>query len=102
MLSELKEENNLMNTIKQIKLSDIKNKNIIRIGLDPVENKKYYQYRFKLNNETYLYFKYYMNNSVSQIFINDQEYLGFYKTNILSEILKNNNKRIDTKNFIII
>lgn len=99
---DFKEENNIMNTIKQIKLSDIKNKNIIRIGLDVVENKKYYQYRFKLNNETYMYFKYYLNNSVSQIFINDQEYLAFYKTNILSEILKNINKKIDTKNFIII
>lgn len=99
---DFKEENNIMNIIKQIKLSDIKNKNIIRIGLDVVENKKYYQYRFKLNNETYMYFKYYLNNSVSQIFINDQEYLAFYKTNILSEILKNINKKIDTKNFIII
>jgi len=89
-----------MEEIKNL-LKDPNNKNILRIDFDQVENKKYYQYRFKFNNNN-LDFKYYIdNNQVSQIYINSNEYLGFYKINIIDEILKNINVKINTDKYLI-
>lgn len=84
----------------------LKNKNnpgIIRIDYDHVENQMYYQYRFKINKDTTIDFKYYADkNIISQIYLNGIEYLGFYKVDIIDEILKNIDKKINTKNFLII
>jgi hypothetical protein len=91
----------MIDSFKENKLSDINNKNIIRIDFDPVENKKYYQYRFKLNNNNTISFKYYINNVISQIYTENIEYLGFYKVEFLEEVFKNNNKKINTDKFLI-
>lgn len=90
-----------MNKIKQL-LKNSNNPNIIRIDFDQVENKKYYQYRFKIKNDIILDFKYYIDTqNVSQIYINNNEYLGFYKLEIIDEILNNYNTKIKTEKFLL-
>lgn len=90
-----------MNTIKEL-LKNTKNPNILRIDYDQVENKKYYQYRFKINKDITLDFKYYIDNEyISQIFINNNEYLAFYKLEIIDDILNNINSRINTDKYLI-
>jgi hypothetical protein len=90
-----------MDNIKQL-LKNSKNPNIIRIDYDLVENKKYYQYRFKINKETNLDFKYYIDTEyISHIFINGNEYLAFYKIEIIDDILNNVNSRINTDKYLI-
>jgi hypothetical protein len=90
-----------METIKNL-LKNGKNPNIIRIDYDQVEKMKYYQYRFKLDKNTLLDFKYYLdNNNISQIFIKDYEYLGFYKVEIIDDILNNLNNKINTDKYLI-
>ena len=90
-----------MNNIKQI-LKNSKNPNILRIDFDQVENKKYYQYRFKINKDITLEFKYYIDSeNISQIFINGNEYLAFYKIEIIDDILNNVNSRINTDKYLV-
>lgn len=90
-----------MNNIKQT-LNNSKNPNILRIHFDEVENKKYYQYRFKINKHINLDFKYYIDSEhISQIFVNNNEYLGFYKPEIIEDILNNINSRINTEKYLI-
>jgi hypothetical protein len=90
-----------METIKNL-LKNSKNPNIIRIDYDQVEKMEYYQYRFKLDKNTVLDFKYYIdNNNISQIFIKNYEYLGFYKIEIIDDILNNRNNKINTEKYLI-
>ena len=82
-------------------LKNPNNPNILRIEYDEVEKTTYYQYRFKINDNV-LDFKYYLNNNeVSHIYINNNEYLGFYRIDIIDEILKNVNIKINTNKFLI-
>jgi hypothetical protein len=90
-----------MNNIKQL-LKNAKNPNILRIDFDQVENKKYYQYRFRINKDINLDFKYYIDSEyISQIFINNNEYLAFYKVEIIDDILNNLNLLINTDKYLI-
>jgi len=91
-----------MNEINKQLLANQNNKAIIRKGFDPVENQNFFQYKFDLGDKKYMYFKYYIkSNVVSQIFTEDLECLGMYRIQIISELINNNFKRVDSRKFSI-
>lgn len=77
--------------------------NLLRKDYSNELKEYYYQYKFKVNKENNLYFKFFpKSNFISEIYISDKEYLGIYKLDFINVLLDKTNKNINSKNYLVV